>query len=82
MGGIGLLRKYLFVLLVVFSLLLAACGPEGKEPISGADSSARVYPIDAQFNNIDSRLENICGPGFTLFEKKEEVPILRSRVLV
>jgi hypothetical protein len=71
MGGIGLLRNYYFALLVVFSLLLAACGPEGKEPVSVTDSSARIYPIDAQFKNIDNRLENICGPGISpLFERK------------
>jgi len=71
MGGIGLLRIYFFALLVVFSLFLAACSPEGKEPVSVTDSSARFFSIDAQFKNMDSRLENICGPGISpLFEKK------------
>ena len=70
MGGIGLLRNYYFALLVVFSLLLAACGPGGEEPFSAINSSARLFPIDAQFQNMDNRLENICGPGITpLFEK-------------
>jgi hypothetical protein len=70
MGGIGLLRNYYCALLVVFSLLLAACGPGGKESISVIDKSARLYPIDTQFQNMDNRLENICGPGISpLFER-------------
>jgi len=70
MGGIGFLRNYFIVLLVVFSLILAACEPQGKEAVSGTDISARIFPIDTQFKNMDSRLENICGQGISpLFEK-------------
>ena len=71
MGGIGFLRNYLIVLLCAFSLTLAACESQSNEPVSGLAVSARTYPIDAQFKNMDSRLDNICGSGISpLFEKK------------
>lgn len=70
MGGIGLMRNYLVIFLVVLSLTLAACEPQGKESVLGSDSTARYYPIDAQFKNVDSRLDGICGSGISpLFEK-------------
>ena len=70
MGGIGFLRNYFIVLLVVFSLTLAACEAQSEESVSGSTVSARLYSIDTQFKNMASRLENICGQGISpLFEK-------------
>lgn len=71
MGGIVLLRNYFIVLWFIFCLTLAACGSQSNEKASGSDKFARTFPIDAQFKNMSSRLENICGSAISpLFERK------------
>ena len=70
MGGIGILRKFFIVLLFFFGLILTACGPQSEGAVTGSGGSTRHYAIHDQFKNMDSRMDNICGPAISpLFEK-------------